>query len=615
MALDAQLAIRALVTDDVSSAAQHSFSDMSHSLVAQSVARQAVEILTPDVWDDGRLSVEDKRDRVSQPQVEQAQMDAEGDMLLQEVARDVIAGASLQEPLRASPVSQVPSENTDSLALSVAKRAIAPLVVDSSGASPAQEAVEHSVSSVDPSLQGVARDAIAGARFGAVKAESTGSQEAVAVSEFTDSIAAQSITRQLLLGIEEDVGSPVGALAEDVTSEGYATKDVARAVVVSATQQWHGQKSPSHVSEQSGPRGQSVAREVIAVNMNGALAASFAGDTSEQVLSEMQEDAGLQAYAKDVIAYASAGTPVPSKTPPSQHDSDHADSVVAQNLAKHILESHAVASLAADQPEQVHSDAEGYVAQRVSRDFVASASSLQQGRQSGSSQIHSEKASSAVAQSIARQVLEPSSDDKPADQVPEDVTSEGYAARDVARDVVVSAARQRHGQQSPSHVSEQSGLKEQSVAREVIVVNMNGALAASFAGDTSEQVLSEVQEDAGLQAYAKDVIAYASAGTPVPSKTPPSQHDSDHADSVVAQNLAKHILESHAVASLAADQPEQVHSDAEGYVAQRVSRDFVASASSLQQGTDAYPSQIHSERASSAVAQSIARQALVQSAS
>ena len=143
-------------------------------------------------------------------------------------------------------------------------------------------------------------------------------------------------------------------------------------------------------------------------------------------------------------------------------------------------------------------------------------------------------------------------------------------------------------------------------------MNMNGAVAASFSGDSREQVMSEVQEDAGLQAYAKDVIAFASAGTPVPSKTPPSQHDSDHAESVVAQNLAKHILESHAVASLAADQPEQVHSDAEGYVAQRVSRDFVVSASSFQQETDAYPSQIHSERASSAVAQSIARQTLAQ---
>ena len=93
------------------------------------------------------------------------------------------------------------------------------------------------------------------------------------------------------------------------------------------------------------------------------------------------------------------GTSTHSKIPPSQQESEHADSMVAGARARQIIAPHAAAgSNSRDVEEQVHSEAEGYVEQAIPRD-LASASNLQRAPQPSHEQL-SQKTGSVVSQSI-----------------------------------------------------------------------------------------------------------------------------------------------------------------------------------------------------------------------
>ena len=82
---------------------------------------------------------------------------------------------------------------------------------------------------------------------------------------------------------------------------------------------------------------------------------------------------------------------------------------------------------------------------------------------------------------------------------------------------------------------------------------------------------------------------------------------------MVEGSVARQIIAPHAAAgSNSRDVEELVHSEAEGYVEQAVARDFVASASDLQRVPRTNPSsEVCSEKTDSAVAQSLAKEAVL----
>ena len=82
-------------------------------------------------------------------------------------------------------------------------------------------------------------------------------------------------------------------------------------------------------------------------------------DLVEQPRSDADGGAEVQAILRHG---ACRGTSAQSKIPPSQQESEHADSMVAGSVARQIIAPHAAAgSNSRDVEEQVHSEAEGYV--------------------------------------------------------------------------------------------------------------------------------------------------------------------------------------------------------------------------------------------------------------
>ena len=134
-------------------------------------------------------------------------------------------------------------------------------------------------------------------------------------------------------------------------------------------------------------------------------ASSLPKDLVEQPQSDADGGAEVQAILRQTIDGACSGTSAQSKIPPSQQESEHADSMVAGSVARQIIAPHAAAgSNSRDVEEQVHSEAEGYVdavEQAVAREFVASASNLQGVPQPSHEQL-SQKTDSVVSESITR---------------------------------------------------------------------------------------------------------------------------------------------------------------------------------------------------------------------
>ena len=656
-------------------------SEQADSEIAQSIARQ---IIPPHFGTDG-----------SPREVqEQVQSDAEG-YAAHAVARDFVASASKQLPeQRSNHPSQVHSEKTDLLlAESTAKKILEPRFGDSRAGSHG-----YSVGQApsDAAVQGVAQELVVGASSHDVIALQSAAESHEQLSQNTDSCVAQSITRNLLLGgmTESDGRSQHGQMPEETLSDGYVANGIARDVIVSAASQHvpAQQNGPSHVTSEGVPFHitQLVARETATVQPV-SFASSQPRDVVEQERSDANGDEEVRAILRQTVDTEAFGLPTQGKTPPSQQASEQADSEIAQSIARQIIPPHfGTDGSPREVQEQVQSDAEGYAAHAVARDFVASASKqLPEQRSNHPSQVHSEKTELLLAESTAKKILEPRFGDSragshgysvgqaPSDaavqgvaqelvvgasshdvialqsaaesheqlsqntdscvaqsitrnlllggmtesdgrsqhgQMPEETLSDGYVANGIARDVIVSAASQHvpAQQNGPSHVtSEGEPSHAAQLARETATVQPV-SFASSQPRDVVEQEQSDANGDEEVRTILRQTVDMEAFGLPTQGKTPPSQQASEQADSEIAQSIARQIIPPHfGTDGSPREVQEQVQSDAEGYAAHAVARDFVASASKqLPEQPSNPPSQVHSEKTDLLLAESTAKKIL-----
>ena len=656
-------------------------SAQADSEIAQSIARQ---IIPPHFGTEG-----------SPREVqEQVQSDAEG-YAAHAVARDFVASASKQLPeQRSNPPSQVHSEKTDLLlAESTAKKILEPRFGDSSAGS---QGYSVGQAPSDAAVQGVAQDLVVGASSHDVIALQSAAESHEQLSQNTDSCVAQSITRNLLLGgmTQSDGHSQHGQMPEETLSDGYVANGIARDVIASAASQHMPapQNDPSHITSEGVPfhTTQLVARETATVQPV-SFASSQPRDIVEQERSDANGDEEVRAILRQTIDIEAFGLPMQGKTPPSQQESAQADSEIAQSIARQIIPPHfGTEGSPREVQEQVQSDAEGYAAHAVARDFVASASKqLPEQRSNPPSQVHSEKTDLLLAESTAKKILEPRFGDSsagsqgysvgqaPSDaavqgvaqelvvgasshdvmalqsaaesreqlsqktdscvaqsitrnlllegmtqsdghsqhgQMPEETLSDGYVANGIARDVIASAASQHvpTQQNGPSHITSQGEPSHAGqLARETAIVQPF-SFASSQPRDVVEQERSDANGDEEVRAILRQTIDIEAFGLPMQGKTPPSQQESAQADSEIAQSIARQIIPPHfGTEGSPREVQEQVQSDAEGYAAHAVARDFVASASKqLPEQRSNPPSQVHSEKTDLLLAESTAKKIL-----
>ena len=564
--------------------------------------------------------------------VEQPRSDADGGAEVQAILRQTIDGACSGTSAQSKiPPSQQESEHADSMvAGSVARQIIAPHAAAGSNSRDVEEQVHSEAEGyVDAVEQAVAREFVASAS----NLQGVPQPSHEQLSQKTDSVVPESITRNLIAGgmYESDVRSQSGHIPEEALSDGYAVNGVAREVIVSAAAQEvpTQRTAPSSHIESEGAVShavQLVARDTFAEHATVPYASSLPKDLVEQPRSDADGGAEVQAILRQTIDGACSGTSAQSKIPPSQQESEHADSMVAGSVARQIIAPHAAAgSNSRDVEEQVHSEAEGYVdavEQAVAREFVASASNLQGVPQPSHEQL-SQKTDSVVPESITRNLIVggmyESDVRSQSGHIPEEALSDGYAVNGVAREVIVSAAAQEVPTQRTapsSHIESEGAVSHavQLVARDTFAEHATVPYASSLPKDLVEQPRSDADGGAEVQAILRQTIDGACSGTSAQSKIPPSQQESEHADSMVAGSVARQIIAPHAAAgSNSRDVEEQVHSEAEGYVdavEQAVAREFVASASDLQHVPRTNPSsEVCSEKTDSAVAQSLAKEA------
>ena len=656
-------------------------SEQADSEIAQSIARQ---IIPPHFGTEG-----------SPREVqEQVQSDAEG-YAAHAVARDFVTSASKQLPeQRSDPPSQVHSEKTDLLlAESTAKKILEPRFGDSSAGSHG-----YSVGQApsDAALQGVAQELVVGASSHDVIALQSAAESHEQLSQNTDSCVAQSITRNLLLGgmTQSDGRSQHGQMPEETLSDGYVANGIARDVIASAASQHvpAQQNGPSHITSQGEPSHAGQLARETAIVQPVSFASSQPRDVVEQERSDANGDEEVRAILRQTVDMEAFGLPTQGKTPPSQQESEQADSEIAQSIARQIIPPHfGTEGSPREVQEQVQSDAEGYAAHAVARDFVASASKqLPEQRSNPPSQVHSEKTDLLLAESTAKKILEPRFGDSsagshgysvgqaPSDaalqgvaqelvvgasshdvialrsaaesheqlsqntdscvaqsitrnlllggmtqsdgrsqhgQMPEETLSDGYVANGIARDVIASAASQHvpAQQNGPSHITSQGEPSHAGqLARETAIVQPV-SFASSQPRDVVEQERSDANGDEEVRAILRQTVDMEAFGLPTQGKTPPSQQESEQADSEIAQSIARQIIPPHfGTEGSPREVQEQVQSDAEGYAAHAVARDFVASASKqLPEQRSNPPSQVHSEKTDSAAANSLAREAVM----
>ena len=221
-------------------------------------------------------------------------------------------------------------------------------------------------------------------------------------------------------------------------------------------------------------------------------------DLVEQPRSDADGGAEVQAILRQTIDGACSGMSAQSKIPPSQQESEHADSMVAGSVARQIIAPHAAAgSNSRDVEEQVHSEAEGYVdavEQAVAREFVASASNLQGVPQPSHEQL-SQKTDSVVPESITRNLIAggmyESDVRSQSGHIPEEALSDGYAVNGVAREGIVSAASQEVPTQRTapsSHIESEGAVSHavQLVARAMFAEHATVPYASSLPKDLVE---------------------------------------------------------------------------------------------------------------------------------
>ena len=668
---------------------------------AQSIARRAIE---PHLADSSAAS----HTRHSMDEIPSV---IAGDEAVQDVARDIVTNASMGH-LRASPVSQLESENTDSAARSIARRAIEPHLADSSAASnskhsmdeipssqvearsdmhqlkeeagsdgyPAAQGVAreviasatsrgtaephpatvqeqmHSEAEGYATAQGVARDCVASAR----QAPSPASPHSQVQSETVDSVAAQFVARQAVEPYRDGTGHPHPRHEVEVVegSSGGATHDaiahdtdsvVAQSITrqLVAMRQVEARSDMDHLKEEAGsdgyPAAQGVAREVIASATSRGIAEPHPATVQEQMHSEAEGYATAQVVARDCVTSA-IQAPSPA-SPHSQVQSETVDSVAAQFVARQAVEP--------------YRDGTGHPHPRHGVEVVEGSS----GGASHDAIAHD--TDSVVAQSITRQLVamrqvEARSD---MDHLKEEAGSDGYpAAQGVAREVIASATSRGIAEPHPATVQEQMHSEAEGYATAQVVARdcVTSAIQAPSPASPHSQVQSETVDSVAAQFVARQAVEpyRDSTGHPHPrhgvevveGSSGGASHDavSHGTDSVAAQSItrqlvamsqvearsdmdhlkeeagsdgypaaqgvAREVIASATSRGIAEPHPatvqEQMHSEAEGYAtAQVVARDCVTSA--IQAPSPASPhSQVQSETVDSVAAQFVARQAV-----
>ena len=419
---------------------------------------------------------------------------------------------------------------------------------------------------IEGATQTVARDVIvAASQQTQNERAASGSHEQV--SQNTDSAVAQSITRQIVAVTSLEAESKQDQLHEPAVSEGYAAA-------------------------------QGVASHVMAAATSDGITALGPTSRQEQVHPKAGGYAVAETVAREVVA--SASQPPVRQSPPSYIESEEADSLVAQYVARETVD--ASRDSAAPPP------------MRVMEEVAAS--------HGGGSNASCQNTESAVAQSITRQIVAlTSSEVEPQqDQLHEGAVSEGYAAAQVAKEVVASASQPPVRQSPPSYIESEKAdsVVAQYAAREAVDACLGSAeapstrvmeeVAASHGGGSNASCQNT--ESAVAQSITRQIVALTS------SEVEPQQ-DQLHEPAVsegyaAAQGVASHVMAAATSDGITALGPtsrqEQVHPEAGGYaVAETVAREAVASASQppVRQSP---PSYIESEEADSVVAQYVARE-------
>ena len=308
----------------------------------------------------------------------------------------------------------------------------------------------YSISAPSGAAEEVVRDVIVGASLHDALPANSKAESSAQVSQDTDSVVAQSITRNLILnGMDEsNSGSQSRDIPEEALSEGYAANSVAREVIASATLQDvppQGTAASSHIDSEGAdgqimnlvaqhsaiPHAKSLPNDLVEEARSDADGGeevqamlrqtiggvgSQSGHIPEEALSDGYAANGV---AREVIASATLQDVPPQGTAASSHiDSEGADGQIMNLVAQHSAIPHAK-SLPNDLVEEARSDADGgEEVQAMLRQTIGGV-----GSQSG--------------------------------HIPEEALSDGYAANGVAREVIASATLQDvppQGTAASSHI-------------------------------------------------------------------------------------------------------------------------------------------------------------------
>eukprot|EP00434_Breviolum_minutum_P023381 symbB.v1.2.020626.t1/scaffold1744.1/size103388/1 len=331
---------------------------------------------------------------------------SETDIVASHLARHMIQSISSYEKANsASAVSDIDaSQNHSLVAQSLTHNILASKVVGGSSAHSMTHSLEQMPSKSE--TDGVAQR-ILEPRFG----DSSAGSQGYSVGQAPSDAAVQGVAQELVVGMTQSDGhSQHGQMPEETLSDGYVANGIARDVIASAASQHMPaqQNDPSHITSEGVPfhTTQLVARET-AIVQPFSFASSQPRDVAEQERSDANGDEEVRAILRQTVDIEAFGLPTQGKTPPSQQESAQADSEIAQSIARQIIPPHfGTEGSPREVQEQVQSDAEGYAAHAVARDFVASASKqLPEQRSNPPSQVHSEKTDSAAAHSLAREAV------------------------------------------------------------------------------------------------------------------------------------------------------------------------------------------------------------------
>ena len=673
----------------------------TNSIAAGCVARQAVAPLLQE-FRCGPGSVAELEKRQSVEEVGMATFFE--DAISAAIARDIMLTPHFESLHGGETSDPEPCDNTDSMiANSIVRQVVLPHMVSAQPQPNRTSGAEDEVKGQAPtepgfSVQAMARDLVTSASM--QQSDERGTQPSPSqheVSENTDSMVANSITRQVVLPhlADSESGTPVqgshAAGVEEVAGQapaesGFSVQAMARDLVTSASMQQSDERgtqlSPSQheVSENTDSMvANSITRQVVLPHLadseSGTPVQGSHAAGVEEVAGQAPAESGfsVQAMARDLVTSASMQQSDERGTQPSpsQHEvSENTDSMVANSITHQVVLPHLADSESGTPVQESHAAGveevagqapaeSGFSVQAMARDLVTSASMQQsdeRGTQPSPSQHEvSENTDSMVANSITHQVVLPHLADSESgtpvqeshaagvEEVAGQAPAEsGFSVQAMARDLVTSASMQqsdeRGTQPSPSQheVSENTdSMIANSITRQVVLPHLADSESGTPAQESHaagvEEVPGQAVSEGGIaaQAMARDLVTSASMQQSDERGTQlsPSQHEvSENTDSMVANSITRQVFLPHLADSESGTPAQGSHAagveevtgqavSEGGMAAQAMARDLVTSASMQQsdeRGTQPSPSQHEvPENTDLMVANSITRQVVL----